>query len=163
MRRMLIVAVVAAFFAGIATTAAATHLFSDVPDDSVHSEGIEWAALRDIVEGRPDGTYGPNEPVTRGQLATILQRTDENTSRPNYLLTPVCGSTEMQIADLGSRGSGAATVEYSVDGGDRIEIGPIPSEGFVEFDPGASGIVSLFVDSLAWAHAPTAETCTVPA
>lgn len=162
MRRILTIAVITAFVAGLATTAAATHLFSDVPDDSVHAEGIEWAFLRGIIQGREDGTFGPSDGVTRAQLATMLQRYDEGTRPPNYLLTPVCGETTMQVADIGSRGSGAATVEYSVDGGDRTEIAPIPADGFLTFDPGASGIVSLFVDGLAWAHAPTAESCTPP-
>lgn len=162
MRRTLTIAVVAAFLAGIATTAAATHLFPDVPDDSTHAEGIEWSALRGIIQGRTDGTFGPNDAVTRGQLATMLQRFDEGTRQPNYLLTPICGETTMQVTDIGSRGSGAATVEFSVNGGDRTEITPIPADGFLTFDPGATGTVSLFVDSLAWAHAPTAESCTPP-
>ncbi len=162
MRRTLTIAIVAAFFAGIATTAVAGSFFPDVPDDSTHAEGIEWALLRDVIQGREDGTFGPNESVTRGQLATMFQRFAENTRPPNYLMTPVCGETTMQVIDIAGRGSGAATVEFSVDGGDREEIAGIPDEGSLVFEPGESGIVSLYVDSLAWAHAPTAESCTPP-
>jgi hypothetical protein len=162
MRRTLTIAVVAAFFAGIATTAAATHLFPDVPDDSVHAEGIEWAVFRGIIEGRVDGTFGPNDPVTRGQLATMLQRNEEGTRPVHYLMSPICGETSMTVVDLGGRGSGAATVEYSVDGGDRVEITGIPDEGFLTFDPGVSGLITLYVDSLAWSTMPTAESCTAP-
>lgn len=162
MRRTLTIAIVAAFFAGVATTAFATHLFSDVADDSVHAEGIEWAALRGIVQGRTDGTFGPDDPVTRGQLATMLQRNDEGTRPVNYLMSPVCGETTMNVADLGGRGSGAATVEYSVDGGDRVKIEGIPDEGFLTFDPGVSGLITLYVDSLAWSTMPTSESCTQP-
>ena len=48
--------------------------FSDVPDGSTHAEGIVWAAGRGLIEGYDDGTFRPGEPVTRGQLATILHR-----------------------------------------------------------------------------------------
>lgn len=160
MRRTVIVALATAVVVSVASVAAATHLFPDVPDDSTHAGGIQWAFENDIVVGRADGTFGPGDPVTRGQLATILERFHDRVVRPHYLLTPVCGETSMRVADIGSRGSGAATVEFSVDGGDRVTIDAIPAEGFLEFDPDASGIVSLFVDDLAWAHAPTAEACT---
>jgi hypothetical protein len=160
MRRIIIIALAFTVVVAVAGTAAATHIFSDVPDTSTHAGGIEWAATNGIVLGRTDGTYGPQDPVTRGQLATMLERFHDRSTRPHYLLTPVCGDTAMRVADIGARGSGAATVEFSVDGGDRIQIDEIPAEGFLEFDPEQSGIVSLFVDDLAWGHAPTAESCT---
>lgn len=48
--------------------------YPDVPDDHPHRAGIAWATAEGLVTGRPDGTFGPDEPVTRGQLATILHR-----------------------------------------------------------------------------------------
>ena len=49
-------------------------VFTDVPADHPHREGIERAAELGLVQGYPDGTYRPEQPVTRGQLATILMR-----------------------------------------------------------------------------------------
>jgi hypothetical protein len=148
----------------VASVAVAVDGFTDVGFGDTHAEGIDWAAQRGIVVGRDDGTYGPGESVTRGQIATILQRHDETIrASPRYLLTPICGETTMRVHNLGRLGSGAATVQYSVDGGDRIDLPMIEDDDVLDFDPGTEGIVSLFVDSLAWAHAPTAQDCTPPA
>ena len=44
------------------------------PDDdgSVHEDSINRVAAAQIASGRPDGTFGPDAPVTRGQMATFL-------------------------------------------------------------------------------------------
>ena len=47
--------------------------FRDV-GDTWYTDAIRWAAEQGIVEGYPDGTFGPNDPVTREQMATILYR-----------------------------------------------------------------------------------------
>lgn len=46
------------------------------PDDdgSVHEDNINALAAYGIVTGRADGTYGPNQRVTRGQLASMFAR-----------------------------------------------------------------------------------------
>lgn len=51
--------------------------FTDVPADHPHADGIVWAAEQGLVAGYDDGTFRPSEPVTRGQLATILRRLKE--------------------------------------------------------------------------------------
>ena len=47
--------------------------FSDTAG-SVHEGYINAAAEHGIVNGRTDGTFGPNDPVTRGQAAAMLAR-----------------------------------------------------------------------------------------
>ncbi len=49
-------------------------VFSDVPATSVASGYIQEAYEWDIITGYPDGTFRPNEPVTRGQMAILLSR-----------------------------------------------------------------------------------------
>ena len=51
-----------------------TGTFTDVPDGTWFTDGVEWAASKGIVLGYGDGTYGPNDDVTREQLAAILFR-----------------------------------------------------------------------------------------
>jgi len=46
--------------------------FSDVPADSWYTEAVRWAASRGIAGGYGDGTFGPDDVLTREQLAAIL-------------------------------------------------------------------------------------------
>lgn len=39
-----------------------------------YTDAVRWAAENGIVSGYADGSYGPNDPITREQLATILYR-----------------------------------------------------------------------------------------
>ena len=48
--------------------------FTDVNDTAWYSQAVSWAAANDIVNGYSDGRFGPNDPITREQLATILWR-----------------------------------------------------------------------------------------
>lgn len=52
--------------------------FKDVPEDHTHANDIEWIAEKGITKGAnpPDNDlYKPDEPVTRGQMASFLRRT----------------------------------------------------------------------------------------
>jgi hypothetical protein len=59
---------------------AGRHHFSDVSPDSVHADAINRLAEVGIVEGRSSDRYAPREPVTRGQMASLVQRAHEWTS-----------------------------------------------------------------------------------
>ena len=48
--------------------------FSDVPAGAYYSEAVAWAARRGVAEGFHDGTFRPDLPVSRQQLAAILWR-----------------------------------------------------------------------------------------
>jgi predicted extracellular nuclease len=55
--------------------------FSDVPASGyVHGDAIERLAGAGVILGFTDGTFRPNAPVTRGQLATLLVRYIESTT-----------------------------------------------------------------------------------
>ena len=48
--------------------------FTDVKAGRYYSEAVEWAAENGIVNGFTDGTFKPDQAVTREQLASILRR-----------------------------------------------------------------------------------------
>lgn len=48
--------------------------FKDVAAGRYYTEAVEWAAAHDIVKGFTDGTFQPDKPVTREQLAAFLSR-----------------------------------------------------------------------------------------
>lgn len=50
--------------------------FSDVPETSAHREAISWMASEGISIGYEDGTYRPYDPITRGEVAVLMSRTD---------------------------------------------------------------------------------------
>lgn len=49
-------------------------MFEDVPDGAWYSDAVNWAASRGIVGGYGNGMYGPEDSITREQLAAILYR-----------------------------------------------------------------------------------------
>lgn len=160
MRAGLLIGLVLGVVVSLAGVAAATHWFSDVPDDHPHADGIHWAAERGLVQGHPDGTFRPGDPLTRAQVATMFHRQGAYPG-PVYTLTPECGSTALEAREHNHRGSGEATVEYAVEGGPRVPvIGAIPDDGTsLIIDPGQPGMVTIFVDGIAQGIARTAEDC----
>ena len=48
--------------------------FSDVASGAWYADPVAWAAENGIVAGFENGTFGPNDPITREQMASILYR-----------------------------------------------------------------------------------------
>ena len=48
--------------------------FSDVPEEAYFANAVVWAEQHQYVSGYGNGAFGPNDPITREQLAAILQR-----------------------------------------------------------------------------------------
>ena len=53
---------------------AAAKSFPDVADGQYYTEAIRWASEKGIVLGYDNGNFGPDDSVTREQLAIILWR-----------------------------------------------------------------------------------------
>ena len=52
-------------------------IFKDVPNEHWAAKVIEEFANEGIVNGYEDGTFRPDEPITRAEAATILNRYKE--------------------------------------------------------------------------------------
>ncbi len=48
--------------------------FSDVSTEAWYTEAVRWAAANNIIEGYDNGTFGPNDAITREQMVSILYR-----------------------------------------------------------------------------------------
>lgn len=48
--------------------------FPDVPGGQYYADAAAWAARERLVQGRSDGSFAPEDPITREQLAVILHR-----------------------------------------------------------------------------------------
>lgn len=49
-----------------------TNPFSDVPSDKYYTTAIKWVYREGIVRGYPDGTFKPDKPISRQELAVML-------------------------------------------------------------------------------------------
>ena len=65
LRHLVGVALVTALFMG-PISAFASHQFPDVPDSNLFHDQIDWMSDTGITTGFPDGTFKPNNNVTRG-------------------------------------------------------------------------------------------------
>lgn len=85
--------------------------FGDVPASHWGRGYIESLAETGITTGYPDGTFGPNEPVTRAQMATLLVRAaDLATQAERLRLQPTTFSDDREIPSW-ARGEVALALE----------------------------------------------------
>ncbi len=56
------------------TPAANGEAFADVAAGQYYTEAVAWASANSIVDGYGNGSFGPNDPITREQMAAILYR-----------------------------------------------------------------------------------------
>ena len=52
----------------------ATHRFADVPAGQWYTGAVAWAEKNGVIGGYSAGSFGPNDPITREQMAAILYR-----------------------------------------------------------------------------------------
>lgn len=69
--------------------ASAALAFTDVPAGHAYGSAIEDLSARGIINGFPDGTFGPGKPVTRQQFAKMI------------VLTMALGVTEADVCPFG--------------------------------------------------------------
>lgn len=61
--------------------------FTDVTDKNAwYYDAVQWAAQRGVIGGYGDGTFRPNQNVTREEFATILYQASGSPSIINYTL-----------------------------------------------------------------------------
>lgn len=60
--------------AGIDPAAYPSGRFSDVAPTAYYAPFVEWAASKGIVDGTGEKTFSPDTPITREQMAVIMQR-----------------------------------------------------------------------------------------
>ena len=48
--------------------------FTDIPGDAWYTDAVRWAAANNIVSGYGNGLFGPDDAVTKEQLAVLIHR-----------------------------------------------------------------------------------------
>ncbi len=90
----------------VARDVAAPSNFSDVQGNWAQAY-IEALASRDIIGGFPDGTYRPNDPVTRAQFAAII----------NKAFNPVANRAGINFVDVSNSFWGYQAIQSAYRGG----------------------------------------------
>lgn len=84
--------------------AVSTSSFDDVAAGEYYANGVSWAAANGVVSGYGNNLFGPNDPITREQMATILHRYAQHKEYE----TTVSG-------DVSSFTDGASVSSYAVE------------------------------------------------
>ena len=128
--------------------------FSDVPSGSTFYDHVRCLACRQIVSGYPDGTFGPGNNVTRGQLSKIVSNSagySENHTSQTFEDVPV-GSTFYQFIErLSSRGFISG---YQCGGPNEPCVPPANRPYFRPNNPVTRGQTAKIVASAAGLPAP---------
>lgn len=77
---------------------ALTSSFNDVDNTKWYAEGVAWASEKGIITGYSKGQFGPDDNITREQLAVMLWR---------YAGSPATANNELNFADAGETSSWA--------------------------------------------------------
>ena len=76
--------------------------FPDIPEGQWYTAAVNWAQENGIVAGYPDGSFHPNDAVTREQTAVILRK-----------FASYCDYDTDDAADLGTFTDGGKTSDYA--------------------------------------------------
>lgn len=83
--------------------------FPDVNYNDYYGNALVNMQERNVISGYADGTFGPNDPVTRAQLVAILDRYDNSlfnanyTSRSNGIMYLLCDGINKEDVKEGYR------------------------------------------------------------
>ena len=96
--------------------------FTDVPDGKWYAPAVAWAAANGIVGGYGSGLFGPDDNITREQLAVMLWR---------YAGSPAATERELRFTDADKAGG------YALEAlGWAVENGVLNGYGDGRLDPG---------------------------
>lgn len=102
--------------------------FTDVAPGKYYAAPVAWASSQGIVTGYGNGQFGPDKPITREQLATIL-----------YRYSAYAGLNTGLSADIGSFADSAAVSTYAREAMSwAVGSGLISGVGDNKLDPGGS-------------------------
>ncbi|MCL1849599.1 MAG: S-layer homology domain-containing protein, partial [Clostridiales bacterium] len=91
--------------------------FTDVSEDAYYNHAVSWAAANGVVSGYGDGRFGPEEDITREQMAAILLNYELCMDRiPNDVLADRHYSDWDEISDWAKNAVNRLTMQDMIAG-----------------------------------------------
>ena len=88
---------------------AAGNAFADVASNAWYANAVAWAAAKGVASGYGDGRFGPDDSITREQLAVMLWR---------YAGSPAAQNTALSFRDAGEiSGYARQAVQWAAENG----------------------------------------------
>lgn len=96
-------------------------MFPDVPSGQFYTDAVVWAASQGIIRGYDEGFFGPNDMITREQMATLLYRYAEYKgyavlTEGDYSGYPDAGSVTGFAAEAMQWANGSGIIRGNGDG-----------------------------------------------
>ena len=96
--------------------------FSDVPASAWYAKAVTWASKKGVVSGYSNGTFGPDNQLTREQMVTILYNVaDKPETNPSAISQY---SDYRQVADYAADGFAWAVSNKVVSGTSSTTLSP---------------------------------------
>ena len=114
MKKTVAMVLVIALMAGLSTVAAFA-AYPDVPSEHIYAEAINTLADFDIIKGYPDGTFQPDNAVTRAEFTSLVMRT--------LGLGDIVGSAESPFSDVPANHYALDNIKVAYDMGIILGMG----------------------------------------
>ena len=122
----------------------AAYPFPDVDMSQYYADGAYYAAVNGLMSGYDNGRFGPNDTLTRGQLATILWRTQRPGAAAAYDAAAAQNATGMGDVEAGKYYTAAANWAVSAGVINGFEV-----DGHREFRPDEAVTMEQFACTMA--------------
>ena len=126
--------------------ASGTSIFTDVPAGQWYTNAVAWAAANGIVDGYGDGRFGPNDTITREQMAAILYRYAQFKGYDVSNTGNLSGYTDAaQVSEWARTAMGWANAQGLITGNTATTLNPTGSATRAE----VATILMRFVENVA--------------
>ena len=96
--------------------------FSDVPSSAWYAKAVTWASKKGVVSGYSNGTFGPNNKLTREQMVTILYNVADKPATNTSAISQY--SDYYQVASYAADGFAWAVSNKVVSGTSNTTLSP---------------------------------------
>ena len=132
--------------------------FTDVPANAYYADAVKWAVANGVTTGKTATTFGPNDPVTRGQAVTFLWRAVGKPTPKSKL----CPFSDVKSTDYYYQPILWAVENGITNGTDATHFSPnstLTRAHIVTFlwrtagEPGNTGASQWYADAVTWGQA----------